>query len=84
MSGEKASAGDQFAKAELDADEPQRPDCRVRELPGDMAHELSGERNENEVWELPGDMAHELRGETNENEVRDLPGDMTHVLIGGC
>lgn len=48
-----------FGKSELDANEPQKPDLRVWELPGDMAHELEGDRdrngNENGIWELEGD-----------------------------
>ena len=42
-------------KSELDANEPQRPDCRVRELPRDMAHELAAGRDGNWIWELPAE-----------------------------
>ena len=42
-------------KGELDANEPQRPDRRVWELPGNMAPELGGNRDGNYVWELGGD-----------------------------
>lgn len=76
----KVSGGDQFAKAELDADGSQKPDCRMRELAGDMAHELRGETNDNEVWELPGDLAHELGIGRHENGVEELPGEMTYEL----
>lgn len=70
ISKEHASARNhQFAKTELDANESQRPDGRVRELSGDMAaHELGGEKrdNNNVMWELPGNMKmtheHELEG----------------------
>lgn len=56
-----------FAKAELDAIQSQRPDNRARELPGDMAHELTEHGDGNEILELPGDTAHELGGENNEH-----------------
>lgn len=69
-----------FAKTELDAEESQRPNRTVRELPGDMAHELGGEENDNEVWELPGDMTYELRGGENEIDRPELPGDMAYEL----
>ena len=77
----ESTPDDQFAKAELDADESQQPDFRARELPGDMAHELTGNENGDEVWELPGDMAHELTGENRNGigvgiGIGELSGDM--------
>ena len=47
-----SQSDDQFTKAELDAEESQRSDLRRRELPGDLAHELAGDREEgNETWD---------------------------------
>lgn len=80
ISREKTNGEEKFVKAELDADEPQRPDRRVRELPGDMAHELRSESNENEVWELPGDTAHELGGVRHVNGIVEIPGDFAYEL----
>lgn len=82
FSKEKASVQDQITKAEMDADESQRPDYRARELSGDMAHELRGEKDANNRWELLGDEAHELRGEDDANEMWELPGDEAHELRG--
>ena len=76
---EKKSEENIFAKAEMDANEPQMPDYRMREMPGDMAHELSGDSDQNEMWELPGDMVcHELEIDRHGNEAEELPGDMAH------
>lgn len=80
ISKEKVSGGNKFAKAELDADEPQKSDYRMRELPGDMVHELKGETNDNVVWELSGDMAHESGVGRHGNRVEELPGD---TVVGG-
>ena len=65
---------DQYAKAKRDVDEPQQPDHRARELSGDTAYELRGERNEDETWELSGDMAHELRHGRHGDEVEEIVG----------
>ena len=73
------SARSQLAKAELDAEDSQRPDHRVRELPGDMAHELSGREND-EVWESSSDMVHEVRGGQDRYDRPELLGDMAYEL----
>lgn len=52
----------------------------MRELPGDMAHELRGREIDNEVWELSGDMIHELRSGEIEIDWLELPGDMAPEL----
>lgn len=49
----KMTKNNSFIKGELDANETQKPDRRVQELSGDMAHELEGDRDRNGGWELP-------------------------------
>lgn len=84
ISKKKTSEESQFAKAEMDADESQRPDYRMRELPKDMAHELRGETNDNELWKLAEDTIHEMRIENWQgNGVEELPKDITYEMSGG-
>lgn len=77
----------QFAKAELDAVDTQRPDQRARELSGDMAHELAGGSERNEIWELPENTVQELADhkDTYEDEARlgELSKDIAYELSGG-
>lgn len=75
---------DQFAKAELDAEESQKSDHRPRELPGDMAHELAEDSGCGETWELPeNNIVHELAKNTTKNAACELPGDSAHELTSG-
>lgn len=82
ISRKRASTRSQFAKTELKAHEPQKPDFRTQELSKDIAHELRGGNNQNPIWELPGDMAHELRGDRDGDGDWELPGDMAFRAEG--